>query len=84
MSQPGTRPAHQVSGWKDEPLDGDAGPFDAEELKAAPVAVSHRDTDTADRTTTKTHRFDHTEVLAGEPVPEPSRATIWRQRAEPR
>jgi hypothetical protein len=68
MNQPGTRPAHLVSDWEDEPLAVEAGSVDAEELKAAPVVVSHRDTDTADRPATKTHRFDNTEVLAGEPV----------------
>ena len=68
MSQLGTRQAVLVSGWKDEQLAVKAGPFDAEELKAAPVAVSHRDTYTANRPATKTHRFDHTEILAGEPV----------------
>jgi hypothetical protein len=68
MNQPGTRPALLVSGWKDQPLAVEASSFDAEELRAAPVAVSHRDTDTADHPATKTHCFDHAEILAGEPV----------------
>ena len=67
MNQPGRRLAHVIGGWKDEPLAVEAGSFDAEELKAARVAVSHR-ANTADRSATKTHRFDYAEVLAGEPV----------------
>lgn len=57
-----------VSGWKDEALTVEAGSLDTEELKAAPVAVSYRDADTAERSVTKCHGFDHAEVLAGEPV----------------
>src|ERR1700682_3585898 len=68
MNQMGTRQAVLVSGWKDDPLAIEAGSFDPVELKAAPVAISHRDTDTADRPATKTHRFDYTQVLAAEPV----------------
>ena len=49
MHQPGTRSAHLTGGGKDEPLAVEAGPFDAEELNAAPAAVSDRVTDTADR-----------------------------------
>ena len=68
MNQPGTRPALLVSGWKGEPLAVEAGSLDAEELNAAPVAVSHRDTDTADHPTTKTDCLDLTVEFAGEPV----------------
>ena len=68
MHQPGTRSAHLASGGKDEPLAVEAGPFDAEERKTTSVAVSYRDTDSADRPTSKTHRFDQAEVPAGEPV----------------
>jgi hypothetical protein len=68
MNQPGARLGHLAGGWKDETLAVEAGPFDAEEHQAAPVAVFHRNTDTADRGATKTHCFDHAEVLAGEPV----------------
>jgi len=68
MNQPGTRPALLGSGWKGEPLAVEAGSFDAEELNAAPVADSHRDTGTADHPATKTDCFDLTEEFAGEPV----------------
>lgn len=68
MSHLRARPAHLVSGCKDERLAVGACPFDADELKAAPVAVSHVDTDTADRAEAKTHLFDYAEVLSGEPV----------------
>src|ERR1700682_1139706 len=68
MSQPGTRPALLVSGRKGEPLAVEAGSFDAEELNAAPVAVSQRDTDSAGHPTTKTDCLDLPEEFAGESV----------------
>jgi len=68
MSQTGTKSDRLVSGWKDEALTVEAGSLDTEELKAAPIAVSYRDADTADRSVTKSHGLDHADVLAGEPV----------------
>lgn len=68
MSQLGARPAYLVSGWKDESRAVEASPLDAKEHEAAPVAVSHRHADSADRPAAKTHRFHNAEVVAGRAI----------------